>query len=191
MSESPGTPRRNGAPERRLLHGQAARAALLRGMDLMTALLRPTLGPIPRTVAITRIAGGDVPEVLDKAATIARRTIQLPDPFEDMGGMLVREMVGRVQEQAGDGTATAAVLAQALVHEAQRYLAAGYGPVGLRRGVERGLEAALAALRQQARPIDGPEVLAGLVLGIVREPKLAEIVGEVVDSVGPEGAVLV
>lgn len=186
-----GRARRNGAPGGRLLYGAAARSALLRGMDRLTALLRPTLGPLPRTVAITRLVGGDVPEILDRGATIARRTIQLADPFEDMGAMLVRAMVGRVDQQVGDGAATAAVIAQALAHEAQRYLAAGYSPVALRRGVERGLAAAREALERQARPADRPELLAGLVLGIVRERRLAEMIGEVIETVGPEGAVLV
>ena len=82
----------------------------------MARLLRPTLGPLSRTVAITRLTGvSQGPEVLDSGALIARRTIQLADPFEDMGGMLIRHLAWRVFERAGDGTATAAVLAQSLI----------------------------------------------------------------------------
>jgi chaperonin GroEL len=178
-------------PDRFILQAPAARAALLRGMDLMTGLLRPTLGPAARTVAIARIVGNDPPEILDNAATIARRTIQLEFPFEDMGGMIVRQLVWRVFDEAGDGAATAAVLAQGLAHEGNRYVAAGGNPMLLKRGVEKGLAVALAELRRQARRIDGPAEIGNVVAGIVRDPELQAMLGEVMDSVGPDGAVLV
>ena len=101
----------------------------------MTGLLRPTLGPAARTVAIGRLVGSGPPEILDNAATIARRTLQLADPFEDMGAMIVRHLVWRVFERAGDGTATAAVIAQALMREAARYIAAGGDVQAVRRGI--------------------------------------------------------
>src|SRR5712691_10171343 len=107
-------------PDPSILHAPASQAALLRGVDKMAALLRPTLGPIGRTVVIARLAGSAPPEILDSAALIARRTLQLADPFEDMGAMLIRHLVWRVFERAGDGSATAAVLAQSLLHEAAR-----------------------------------------------------------------------
>src|SRR5689334_10758987 len=106
-------------------------------MATMTALLRPTLGPVARTVAITRLVGDDPPELLDSAATIARRTIQLPDPFENMGAMLVRDMVRAVADRTGDGAATAAVLTLAIVRAAARYVTAGGNVVALRRGLEQ------------------------------------------------------
>src|SRR6202011_1060033 len=123
---------------RRILGGDSARAALLRGIDLMADLLRPTLGPLPRTVAITRLVGNEPPEMLDSGATIARRTIQLADPFEDMGGMLVRHLAWRVFERVGDGSTTAAVRAQSLVRAGGAYIAAGGNPVAVRRGIECG-----------------------------------------------------
>ncbi|MCC6627859.1 MAG: chaperonin GroEL [Chloroflexi bacterium] len=177
--------------ERYVMLAPEAREALVRGVDIMAGLLRPTLGPAARTVAIARIVGSDAPEILDSAATIARRTIQLEYPFEDMGAMIIRQMAWRVFEEAGDGSATAAVLAQALVHEAARYVAAGGNPMLLKRGIDRGLSVALAELRRQARPVDGPIELGRIVAGIVRDPKLEEMMGEVMDSVGPDGAVLV
>jgi chaperonin GroEL len=177
--------------ERRILEGPLARAALLRGIDRMTRLLRPTLGPLPRTVAIERLVGHDPPEILDSAALIARRTLQLADPFEDMGGMLIRHLVWRVFEREGDGAATAAVLTQSLVHAGARYVAAGGNPVLVRRGMERGLAVAVAGLRSQARTIDGPTEIARVVAGTVRNAELSDMIGEVVDAVGPDGAVLV
>jgi chaperonin GroEL len=173
-----------------ILYAPHARAALLRGMDLMAGLMRPTLGPAARTVAIAPIGDSGVPEILDSAATIARRTIQLADPFEDMGAMLVRDLALRVSEEVGDGAATAAILATEVVRAAARCVAAGYSPVSLRQGIERGLEVARAELERQARRIETPEEIAGVVAGALREPRLAMMVGEILDSVGPEGAVL-
>jgi chaperonin GroEL len=161
-------------------------------MDLMTSLLRPTLGPVPRTVAIERItSSSQPPEILDNAATIARRTLQLMDPFEDMGGMLVRHLAWRVFERAGDGAATAAVLAHSLVHAGARYIAAGGNPVAVRRGMELGLVAALAELQRQSRLIDGPIEIAGVIASSVHNVGVAELIGEVVDAVGADGAIIV
>ena len=157
----------------------------------MTSLVRPTLGPVARTVAIQRLVGSQPPEILDSAATIVRRTIQLADPFEDMGGMLIRHLVWRVFEREGDGGATAAVLTQSLVHAGTRYVAAGGNPVLIRRGMERGLAVAVAELRRQARTIDGPTEIAHVVAGSVRNADVADMIGEVVDAVGPDGAILV
>ncbi len=176
---------------RRIVQGASARAALLRGIDHMTNLLRPTLGPLPRTVAISPIVGSQPPEILDNAAVIARRTIQLGDPFEDMGGMLVRHLAWRVYDRVGDGSATAGVLAHALAHAGAKYVAAGGNPVTVQRGMRGGLAVASAELRRQARTIDGPAAIARVVLGIVRRADLADMLGEVVDAVGPDGAILV
>jgi chaperonin GroEL len=174
-----------------VLYGEAARAALVRGMDLMAALMCPTLGPVGRTVAITRLDGRGPPEILDDATTIGRRTIQLPDPFEDMGAMIIRHLVGQVFERAGDGAATAAVLARALVYEAQRCIAAGSNPQRLKRGIECGLPLVAHHLRSQAWRIEEPAEIVRLAEGIVGEVRSAEMLGEILDSVGPDGAVLV
>ena len=160
----------------------------------MARLLRPTLGPLSRTVAITRLTGTrHGPEVLDSGAVIARRTIQLADPFENMGGMLIRHVAWQVFERVGDGTATAAVLAQSLMHAGVQYIMAGGNPVSVARGMQRGLEVALAELRRQARTIDGPTEIARVVAGGLGPTclDLAEMLGEVVDAVGPDGAILV
>jgi len=176
---------------RHIVQGSVARGALLRGAERMAALLRPTLGPVARTVAIGRMVGNDPPEVLDSAATIARRTNQLADPFEDMGAMLIRHVAWRTHDQAGDGSATAAVLAHALLRSGVRYLAAGGNPVAVRRGHECALPVALAQLERQARPIDGPLDIARLVSGSVGNDVVAHMLGEVIDAAGEDGAILV
>jgi chaperonin GroEL len=178
-------------PARRTLHGRAARAAFLRGAEQMTALVRPTLGPLARTVVVGRLIGSDPPEVLDNGATIARRTLQLADPFEDMGAMLIRHLAWRTHELVGDGSSTAAVLANALLRHTLGYVEAGGNPVHVRHGLELGLEVVLAELARHARQIDGPADISRLIAGSVREPDVLESLGEAIDAAGPDGAILV
>lgn len=176
---------------RRIRMGDDAHAALLRGVDQMTALVCPTLGPLARTVVIAGQFPNSAPEILDHAATIMRRTIQIGDPFADMGAMLVRHLAWTVFERVGDGAATAVTLAHALLHAAATPLASGADPQTLRRGIERGLTVALDELRGQARPVESAAELARCIAGIVRDPTLAGTIGELVEAVGPDGAVLI
>jgi chaperonin GroEL len=159
-------------------------------MEQMTALMRPTLGPVGGIVAIAPLGDNGPPELLDSAATIAQRTLQLSDPFQNMGAMIVRNLALRVFEEAGDGVATAAILATALVRYAAPYIAASWNPAGLRRGMQRGLEISVAELRRQAESVELPSDIAAVARGAVGDEKLAAIIGEVVDSVGLDGAVL-
>lgn len=170
--------------------GEAARKTLLHGMEQMTRLLRPTLGPVARTVSVASLLNGK-PEVLDDGATIARRTIELSDPFESIGAMIIRHVAWQVHERVGDGATTAAVIATRLMAEGVRIVAAGASPVAVRRGIEQALEVARTKLQSQARPIDLPEEIARIVLGTVRDEKIAEMIGEVVEGIGGDGAVLV
>ncbi|MFN8633110.1 MAG: chaperonin GroEL [Chloroflexota bacterium] len=171
-------------------YGDAARTTLLHGMEQMTRLLRPTLGPVARTVAVASLLNGQ-PEVLDDGATIARRTIELTDPFDSIGAMIVRHLAWRVHEEIGDGATTAAVIATRLMAEGVRVVAAGATPVAVRRGIEQAVEVARAELEAQAKPIDLPEEIASIVLGTVRDEKIAEMIGEVVEGIGEDGAVMV
>jgi chaperonin GroEL len=183
-------PKRSRPQPTAMLFGEEARATLLRGMEQMTKLLRPTLGPAARTVAVASLLNGR-PEVLDSGATIARRTIELVDPFESIGAMIVRHLAWRVHVRAGDGATTAAVIATRLMAEAVRVIAAGASPVGVRRGIEQAMPVARETLAAQARPIELPEEIARIVLGTVRDEKIAEIIGEVIEGVGEDGAILI
>lgn len=180
-----------GAAIPRVLHAPGSRAAILRGMAAMAALVRPTLGPLPRTVVIAGQTPRATPEVLDHAATVLRRTIAIADPFADMGAMLARHLAWAVYQRAGDGAATAVVLAQAILRAAAPAVAAGADPQAVRRGIARGLATAREELRRQARPVDAAADLARVVAGIVREPGVAATVAEVVEAIGPEGAALI
>ena len=156
----------------------------------MGRLACATYGPLPGNVGVERLVGG-APEVLDSAATIARRTIELPDSFENAGAMLLRSAIREVHERVGDGTALVALLTTALVAEANRWIEGGCDLRELRAGLEAALADALVALRQQARPVDSPALLRVLMGSLVRDPSLAALLTEVVDAVGAEGVVMV
>jgi chaperonin GroEL len=147
------------------------------GFDTVGDALRPTLGPTARTVLVERQNRTDPPELIDDAGTLARRIVELP-LYRNAGGMLMRHLVWRVLDEVGDGTATAAAIAQALVREATRHIAAGANPAVLRRGVEAGLEEALAALERLAEPVE-VEGLGGIALAAGHDRAVAEKIVEI------------
>ena len=184
-------PRWETLAESTILYGSTARAALLHGADQLASLVASTLGPVARTVAITPIVGDAMPEILDSAETIARRTIELADPFENAGAMMMRDLILKVAESVGDGGATSAVLAQALLHEGERLLAGGVDVVQLCQGLRDGLARALASLDAQTWRIDHPDEIARVALHGVDDPAIAEMLGEIMDTVGPDGIIMV
>lgn len=131
------------------------------------------------------------PDVMESAATIARRTLQLPHPFEDMGCQLMRQQASTVFERAGDGTATSLVLTEALVRRAQPYVSAGGDLRALIQGLERGGRVALAEVHRQATSIELPAEIAAVVGSVVGDAGLARMIGEALDAVGLDGAILV
>jgi chaperonin GroEL len=179
-------------PEQYVLVDDAARAALRRGVDIMAHLIRVTLGPRARTVAIAPIVGTNKPpEILDDGATIARRTLQLPDPFEDMGAMIIRQLACKIGDKTGDGSTTGVVIAQSILDESIRYVAAGGNPMFVKRGIERALAVALEELDRQARPVESPDDLLRIASACTRDPKIAAMIGEIFDIIGRDGVVIV
>jgi chaperonin GroEL len=174
-----------------MLQGAAAGAALRQGIAAMVETVRPTLGPLPRTVAVEDVTSGRPIEVLDDAATILRRIIELPDPYVSMGAMLLRHAVWRTYDRVGDGGATTAVLLQAIVRHVAPCLAAGGDPLLVRAHLQRGLALVTRALRAQARPLAGPEDIAKVALTLCHDAELAKMLGEILDIIGPEGCLLV
>jgi chaperonin GroEL len=161
---------------------------LLRGAARLSRLAAMTYGPLPRTVAVERLVGSGPPEVLDSGATVARRMIELPDPFENAGAMLVRDTLLRVHERVGDGSALTAVLLHSLLRESARPLESEMDPLLLRADLETGVARAQCALRAQARPVDSAEAL---IATHAFDPQLTALLAEVVESVGADGMVLV
>lgn len=179
-------------PRENVIFDQEAREALKRGVDTMARLIRVTLGPRARTVAIMPIVGTNrPPEILDDGATIARRTLQLPHPFEDMGAMLIRQLACNMGDTLGDGSASAVVIAQSVLDASLKYIAAGGNAMFVKRGVEKALEVALRALEAQARPVETPDDLRRVAAAAVRDPRISALIGEIFDIIGRDGIVIV
>ena len=162
---------------------------MARGIDKIVGAIRPTLGPTPRVVAIDRLLDQRMPEILDNGAIIAKRIIELPDRDEDAGAMLIRDVVERVGEQAGDGTATAAVIFQHIFNEGVRHLAGGGDVNVLRRHLELGAACVEDQLITRAEPISGATDLSRLAESLCRDPDMAALIGDVFDTVGEYGRI--
>ena len=176
-------------PPFRVVFAPYSRRALQRGANKLAALIRPTLGPLPRLVALERTSRSYAPELLDDGATIARRFLELPDADESTGAMLLRHAMWRVHEKVADGTATTAVLFQVILREANRYVAAGFNAMRLRAGLEQALVEVRKTLQQMARPLEGEDAIARVALSLCHDPELARYLGEAYDIVGPDGYV--
>lgn len=166
---------------------------LLEGINVIADLVKPTLGPLPRFVGIEANMRDRPPEVLDDAGTIARRIVQLADPATDAGAMMLRHALWRMHEQCGDGGATMAVLAQAMMQQAAKAAAAGAHPALLRRGIEAGVERAVEALHAQAVALPGGragrEMLSALATSLCHDQEMRAVLVEIVDIAGADGAI--
>ncbi len=158
------------------------------GINKLVAAIRPTLGPTPRTVAVTRLDDArKTPEVLDSGGIIARKVIEMSQRDEDIGAMLARALICRQHERMGDGSATAAVLLQAIYSGGVHYLAAGGNAMRLRHFLERALAAALEALDELTLPVSGKDKLAQVAEAICHDRPLAKLLGEIFDIIGAYG----
>jgi chaperonin GroEL len=157
------------------------------GIDKLVAAIRPTLGPIYRNVVIEKESKVGKPEILDDAAVIARRIIQLPDRDEDMGAMYLRQLLWALHETAGDGTATAALIFHTIYKEGLKYVAAGGNAMRLRENLEKTTPLILNELEGMTFTLEGKERLAKLAEAICYEPELARMLGEIFDIVGEFG----
>jgi chaperonin GroEL len=173
--------------DRRVVFQPTTHRALQYGIRQIVQAVRPTLGPRPRIVAIDRILDERMPELLDDGGTIAKRIIELPDRHADVGAMLVRDCLWRVQDQVGDGTATTAVLLQAVYDEGIRYLAAGGNSMRLQHHLQEGMELILRELSAAAVPVEGKDKLAQVAETICHDPDLGQLLGEIFDIIGEYG----
>jgi len=171
----------------RVIFQPAAGAALGRGIGRIVDAVRPTLGPRPRLVSLQRTGRADTPEMLDDAGLIARRIVQLADRDEDMGAMLARQMLWRVHERAGDGSATAAVIFESIYNQGLTYITAGGNPMRLRRDLEAGLAGILDQLAAMTRPLAGRHALEHFAYTVCYDAELAHMLGEVFDVIGEYG----
>ncbi|MEP7359187.1 MAG: chaperonin GroEL, partial [Anaerolineales bacterium] len=151
--------------------------------------VRPTLGPLARTVMMEAQRRIDRPELLDDAATIARRIIQIRPRGSDVGAMLIRQSLWRMQREAGDGAATMAVMYQAIFNEGVRSVVRlGHNAMQLRTGLQKGLAVVQQKLQREATPLTGKDRIAGVARGMLQEDsELAGLIGEIFDIIGPDG----
>ncbi|HEX8580757.1 MAG TPA: chaperonin GroEL, partial [Acidimicrobiales bacterium] len=165
-----------------------ARRALEAGVDKLANAVKVTIGPKGRNVVLEKKFGA--PTITNDGVSIARE-VELEDPFENMGAQLVKEVATKTNDIAGDGTTTATVLAQALVREGLRNVAAGANPAALKRGVERGVQAAVEALAGLARDIDEKSEIAQVAAISAADPSIGSVIADAIDKVGKDGVVTV
>jgi chaperonin GroEL len=173
---------------RAIRYGDDARQSLQAGLDLLANAVKATLGPAGRNVALERKFG--LPLVVNDGVTVAK-DIDLEDPFQNLGARLVRQAAEKAEEQTGDGTTTATVLAQAIVHEGFRNVAAGADPMAIRRGLNRARKVADDAIRAAAIPVAGRRAITQVATISANDPAIGRLIASVMDRVGREGAVTV
>src|SRR3954466_10573270 len=165
-----------------------ARDALLRGVDQLADAVKVTLGPRGRNVVIDKKWGA--PTITNDGVTIAKE-IELEDPYENMGAQLAKEVATKTNDVAGDGTTTATVLAQAMVREGIRNVAAGAQPLALKRGIDAAVEAVNDRLLEIARDVDDQSEVAQVAAISAQDPKIGELIAEAFDKVGKDGVITV
>ncbi len=165
-----------------------ARRGLEAGVDKLANTVKVTLGPKGRNVVLDKKFGA--PTITNDGVTIAKE-IELEDPFENMGAQLVREVATKTNDVAGDGTTTATVLAQALVHEGLRNVAAGANPMSLKRGIEKAVAAAVESIHAQAREVEGRHEIAQVAAISAADASIGEVLADAIDRVGKDGTVTV
>src|SRR5437870_4011991 len=167
---------------------EEARRALERGMDKLANAVKITLGPKGRNVVLEKKWGA--PTITNDGVSIAKE-IELEDPEEKIGAELVKEVAKKTDDVAGDGTTTATVLAQAMVKEGLRNVAAGANPMSLKRGIEAGVEAAVEAIKNQAKDIEEKDEIAHVAAISAADPEIGEQIAEAMDKVGKDGVITV
>src|SRR5258706_416495 len=173
---------------KRLLFDEQARQSLKKGMDVLAGAVRVTLGPKGRNVVLDKKFGA--PTITNDGVTIAR-DIDLPDSFENMGAQLLKEVATKTNDVAGDGTTTATVLAQAIITEGLKNLAAGANPMILRRGIEKGAEAVIEEVKSMSKQVETREEMAPIASISAADPEIGDLIAEVMDKVGKDGVITV
>src|SRR5207244_1898256 len=167
---------------------EEARRALERGMDKLANAVKITVGPQGRNVVLEKTWGA--PTITNDGVSIAKE-IELEDPEEKIGAELVKEVAKKTDDVAGDGTTTATVLSQAMVKEGLRNVAAGANPMSLKRGIELGVDAAVEAIKTQAKEVDDKDDIAHVAAISAADPEIGEQIAEAMDKVGKDGVITV
>src|SRR5262245_18162220 len=175
-------------PAKQLVFREDARRALQRGVDQLAEAVKTTLGPKGRNVALDKKYGA--PSITHDGVTVAK-DVELSDPFENMGAQLLKEAASKTNDVAGDGTTTSVVLAQAIVTQGMRNVAAGANPMLLKRGLDRAVEAVVGEIKAMAVPVSGKEDIAHVAAISAADREIGELIAEVMDKVGKDGVITV
>ncbi|HWI33417.1 MAG TPA: chaperonin GroEL [Lapillicoccus sp.] len=171
-----------------LQFNEEARRSLERGVDILANTVKVTLGPKGRYVVLDKKWGA--PTITNDGVTVAR-DVELDDPYENLGAQLAKEVATKTNDVAGDGTTTATVLAQALVHEGLRAVASGASPVGLKRGIDAAVAAVVERLRENAREVETTEDMAHVATISARDEEIGGLIADAFDKVGKDGVITV
>jgi chaperonin GroEL len=173
---------------KQIIYQEEARQALLRGVNQLADAVKVTLGPKGRNVVLDKKFGS--PTITKDGVTVAKE-IDLKDPVENLGAKMVREVASKTSDVAGDGTTTATVLAQAIVREGSRNVAAGANPMGLKRGIEKAVEVAVAELKKLSRPVSGSAIAQVGTISANNDQTIGKIIAEAMEKVGKDGVITV
>jgi len=173
---------------KQIIFGEEARKSLKNGVDTLTDAIRVTLGPRGRPVALDKKWGA--PSVLNDGVSIAKE-IELPDPFENMGVQLVKQAATKTNDQCGDGTSTSTIIAQAIINEGFKNIAAGADSMALKRGIDKGVETLVDGLKKMSIPVAGKEQVAQVAAISAIDPDIGKLIADVMEKVGKDGVITV
>ena len=173
---------------KQIVHGEASRAAILRGVNQLADAVKITLGPKGRNVVLGRSYGS--PTITKDGVTVAKE-IDLKDSMENMGAQMVREVASKTSDVAGDGTTTATVLAQAIYREGVKTVAAGANPMALKRGIDKAVERATAAIKKLSKPVAGDMIAQVGTISANGDSAIGELIAEAMAKVGKDGVITV
>ena len=174
--------------EKKVLYNEEARAALLRGVDQLANAVKITLGPKGRNVVLDKKYGA--PNIVNEGVSIARE-IELPDPIENMGAQLVKEVATKTNDVAGDGTTTATLLAQSMIHEGMRNVAAGANPMVLKKGIEMAVNRLVEEIKKKSVPVKTKEAIAQVASISAADKTVGQLIADAMEKVGNDGVITV
>src|SRR5438477_4143943 len=175
-------------PGKQIVYNEEARHALMRGVNKLADAVKVTLGPQGRNVVIDKKFGS--PTITKDGVTVAKE-IEVPDPIENLGTRMVREVASKTSDIAGDGTTTATVLAQAIIREGSKNVAAGANPMGLKRGIEKAVERMVTDLKGLSQPVKGDMIAQVGTISANTDSTIGRIIAEAMDKVGKDGVITV
>ncbi|MCL6559077.1 MAG: chaperonin GroEL, partial [Firmicutes bacterium] len=176
-------------PGKEIVYREDARTAIERGVNALADAVKVTLGPRGRNVVLEKKFGS--PQIVNDGVTIARE-IELPDPLENMGAQLVKEVATKTNDVAGDGTTTAALLAQAIVREGMRNVTAGANPMLIKRGIEKAVDAVVEELKKIAKPVESKSSITQVAtIAANNDSTIGELIADAMEKVGKDGVITV